>query len=76
MNKPEKIPFLDLITPHEELKEELCAGFEKALMKGAFVGGAAVEGFEKDFAQFCYTETASAWAAAPTPSVSRSWPRA
>ena len=56
MNKPEKIPFLDLITPHEELKEELCAGFEKALMKGAFVGGAAVEGFEKDFAQFCDTE--------------------
>ncbi len=52
----DKIPFLDLITPHQELKEELCAGFEKALEKGAFVGGAAVEEFEKDFATFCDTE--------------------
>jgi len=52
----DKIPFLDLITPHAELKEELCASFEKALEKGAFVGGAAVEEFEKDFAKFCHTE--------------------
>ena len=56
MNKTEKIPFLDLITPHEELREELCASFEKALEKGAFVGGAAVEEFERDFATFCDTE--------------------
>ena len=56
MNKRDKIPFLDLITPHQELKEELCASFEKALEKGAFVGGAAVEEFEKDFAKFCDTE--------------------
>jgi dTDP-4-amino-4,6-dideoxygalactose transaminase len=52
----DKIPFLDLITPHQELKEELCASFEKALTKGAFVGGAAVEEFERDFAGFCDTE--------------------
>jgi dTDP-4-amino-4,6-dideoxygalactose transaminase len=56
LNKNEKIPFLDLITPHQELKGELCAGFEKALEKGAFVGGAAVEEFERDFAGFCDTE--------------------
>jgi dTDP-4-amino-4,6-dideoxygalactose transaminase len=56
MNKRDKIPFLDLITPHQELKEELCASFEKALEKGAFVGGATVEEFEKDFAKFCDTE--------------------
>jgi dTDP-4-amino-4,6-dideoxygalactose transaminase len=56
MNKTEKIPFLDLITPHEELKAELCLSFEKALEKGAFVGGAAVEEFERDFARFCDTE--------------------
>lgn len=56
MNKIEKIPFLDLITPHLELKDELCAVLETALAKGAFVGGAAVEGFEKDFAAFCDTE--------------------
>lgn len=56
MSKSEKIPFLDLIAPHEELRQELCASFEKALEKGAFVGGAAVEDFEKDFAKFCATE--------------------
>ena len=56
MNTIDKIPFLDLITPHQELKEELCASFEKALEKGAFVGGAAVEEFERDFAKFCDTE--------------------
>jgi dTDP-4-amino-4,6-dideoxygalactose transaminase len=56
MNTIDKIPFLDLITPHEELKEELCASFERALAKGAFVGGAAVEEFEQDFATFCDTQ--------------------
>jgi dTDP-4-amino-4,6-dideoxygalactose transaminase len=50
-----KIPFLDLITPHAELREELCASFEKVLEKGAFVGGAPVEDFERDFAKFCDT---------------------
>ena len=53
MKAIEKIPFLDLVTPHAELMEELCASFEKALEKGAFVGGAAVEDFERDFAAFC-----------------------
>lgn len=56
MNKIEKIPFLDLITPHEELKAELCLSFERALDKGAFVGGPAVEEFERDFAAFCDTK--------------------
>jgi dTDP-4-amino-4,6-dideoxygalactose transaminase len=49
----EAIPFLDLVTPHRELKEELCAVFATALEKGAFVGGQAVESFERDFATFC-----------------------
>jgi dTDP-4-amino-4,6-dideoxygalactose transaminase len=56
IEKSDKIPFLDLVMPHQGLKEELCASFEKALEKGAFVGGAAVEEFEKDFAKFCDTE--------------------
>src|SRR5579863_1265511 len=55
MKTNEKIPFLDLITPHEELRDELCASFESALAKGAFIGGPAVEGFEHDFAAFCGT---------------------
>lgn len=52
MKANEKIPFLDLITPHNELKGELCASFADALSKGAFVGGEAVEHFERDFAAF------------------------
>ena len=54
------IPFLDLVTPHHELEEELVAAFRQALHTAAFVGGAAVTGFEKDFAGFCETEHAIA----------------
>jgi dTDP-4-amino-4,6-dideoxygalactose transaminase len=55
MKNTEKIPFLDLIAPHQELKSQLCEVFETALDTGAFVGGSAVERFERDFAAFCDT---------------------
>lgn len=48
-----KIPFLDLITPHAELEEELVAIFRSALKTAGFIGGPMVEGFEQDFAEFC-----------------------
>jgi dTDP-4-amino-4,6-dideoxygalactose transaminase len=48
-----KIPFLDLVAPHEELKEELIEVFRRALETGQFIGGPMVEGFERDFATFC-----------------------
>jgi dTDP-4-amino-4,6-dideoxygalactose transaminase len=48
-----KIPFLDLVTPHIELEEELVSAFRAALRSAAFIGGPAVEGFERDFASFC-----------------------
>jgi dTDP-4-amino-4,6-dideoxygalactose transaminase len=51
-----KIPFLDLVAPHEELKEELCEVFASALKTGAFVGGPMVESFERDFAAFAGTQ--------------------
>lgn len=50
-----KIPFLDLITPHRELEEELVEVFRTALLSAAFIGGPMVEGFERDFAKFCGT---------------------
>jgi dTDP-4-amino-4,6-dideoxygalactose transaminase len=53
MNTTDRIPFLDLVAPHEELKEELCAVFENALKTSAFIGGPMVEAFEQDFAGFC-----------------------
>src|SRR5215475_2528490 len=49
------IPFVDLVTPHEELKEELLHVFQTALRHGRFSGGPMVEQFEADFGAFCGT---------------------
>jgi len=51
-----KIPFLDLVTPHLELEEELVSVFRGALETAGFVGGQIVEDFERAFAQFCDTQ--------------------
>ena len=48
-----KIPFLDLVTPHLELEEQLVSTFRNTLRTAGFIGGPVVEGFERDFAQFC-----------------------
>src|ERR1700746_2229058 len=48
-----KIPFLDLVTPHQELEGELIAVVKQALSTAGFIGGPMVEGFESEFAQFC-----------------------
>ena len=53
MNNPNSIPFLDLITPHVELEQELTAVFQRALRSASFIGGPSVEEFEKAFASFC-----------------------
>jgi dTDP-4-amino-4,6-dideoxygalactose transaminase len=50
------IPFLDLVTPHLELEEELVSIFRSAVKTAGFIGGHMVEGFENDFAQFCGTK--------------------
>jgi dTDP-4-amino-4,6-dideoxygalactose transaminase len=49
------IPFLDLVTLHRELETELVDAFRQALRGAAFVGGAQVEGFEREFAAYCGT---------------------
>jgi dTDP-4-amino-4,6-dideoxygalactose transaminase len=49
------IPFLDLVTPHVELEEELTAVFRRALFSAGFVGGPMVEDFDRAFAEFCDT---------------------
>jgi dTDP-4-amino-4,6-dideoxygalactose transaminase len=51
-----KIPFLDLVTPHRELKEELSSVLVRALETAGFIGGPMVEEFERDFAAYCATE--------------------
>jgi len=50
------IPFLDLVTPHVELEQELTEVFHKALRTAGFIGGPMVEGFEEAFAEFCATK--------------------
>src|SRR6187402_1513744 len=52
----QSIPFLDLVTPHRELEEELVAAFREALRSAAFIGGAQVDNFEKEFAAFSGTK--------------------
>lgn len=49
----EKIPFLDLVTVHQELQNELVDILKTALNSAGFIGGPMVQGFEQDFAQFC-----------------------
>src|SRR2546430_8207502 len=48
-----KIPFLDLVTVHRELREELLSVFETSFDTAGFIGGPVVQGFERDFAEFC-----------------------
>jgi dTDP-4-amino-4,6-dideoxygalactose transaminase len=56
MANPMKIPFLDLITPHQELETELLAVAQKAFRTAGFIGGPMVEDFEREFAAFCDTK--------------------
>jgi dTDP-4-amino-4,6-dideoxygalactose transaminase len=53
MIKTNGIPFLDLVTPHKELREELVDVFNSALDTAGFIGGPVVESFERRFAAFC-----------------------
>src|SRR5258705_10840259 len=50
-NRP--IPFVDLVTPHIELQDELVAAFKTAIRTAAFIGGPPGEGFEREFAETC-----------------------
>ena len=60
MNTDVAIPFLDLVTPHVELEEELTALFRSVLHSAGFIGGPMVENFETAFAEFCDTRHAIA----------------
>ncbi|MGD0214399.1 MAG: DegT/DnrJ/EryC1/StrS family aminotransferase [Terriglobales bacterium] len=59
-NHSQNIPFLDLVTPHVELEQELTAVFQQVIRTAGFIGGPMVENFEKEFAAFCQTERAVA----------------
>ena len=56
MANPTKVPFLDLVKPHQELESELLAVVKEAFSTAGFIGGPMVEGFEREFANFCDTK--------------------
>jgi dTDP-4-amino-4,6-dideoxygalactose transaminase len=49
----ERIPFLDLVTVHRELRDELAGVFTRVMDTAAFVGGPMVQEFEQAFAAVC-----------------------
>jgi dTDP-4-amino-4,6-dideoxygalactose transaminase len=51
MSQP--IPFLDLVTPHKEMKSALLAILDKAIDSAGYIGGPMVKTFEDEFALFC-----------------------
>ena len=50
------ISFLDLKTPHEELREELQEAFTQVLDSGWFIQGKQLEAFEQEYAAYCGTK--------------------
>jgi dTDP-4-amino-4,6-dideoxygalactose transaminase len=56
MSAINNVPFLDLVTAHQDLKEELCGAFRAALETASFIGGPLVEEFELKFAAYCKTK--------------------
>lgn len=48
-----KVPFLDLVAPHDELRNELRDAFERVLDSGCYILGSEVTHFEQEFAKYC-----------------------
>lgn len=53
MTNTAKVPFVDLLTLHKELEAELLAVCKKVFETAGFIGGPEVEGFEREFAEYC-----------------------
>ncbi|HKW34317.1 MAG TPA: DegT/DnrJ/EryC1/StrS family aminotransferase [Candidatus Acidoferrum sp.] len=53
MTQNVKIPFVDLLTVHRELEAELLEVCRKTFGTAGFIGGPEVEGFEREFAEYC-----------------------
>jgi len=56
MTQNGKIPFVDLVTLHRELEGELLEVCKRVIQTAGFIGGPEVEGFEREFAQYCDTK--------------------
>ncbi|HZR56647.1 MAG TPA: DegT/DnrJ/EryC1/StrS family aminotransferase [Terriglobales bacterium] len=56
MNANGNIPFLDLVTQHAQLEDQLIAVVRASLRTAGFIGGPMLEDFESEFARFCDTK--------------------
>jgi len=50
------VPFLDLKAQYKQIEHEVVPLVTEAMENGMFIGGPNVEGFEKEFAEFCNTK--------------------
>lgn len=50
------VPFLNLRSPHEEVRSELQQAFERVLDSGWYILGKEVKEFEREFAAYCEAE--------------------
>lgn len=50
-----KVLFLDLKSPYQELQTELDAAYRRVMESGWYILGEEVDSFEKDFSAFCQT---------------------
>jgi len=53
VSAPKPIPLVDLGIQHQQVADEVAAGFARVIGRGAFILGEEVAGFERDFAAFC-----------------------
>lgn len=51
-----QIPFVDLKSQYESIKEEIDAAISAVISKTAFIGGSHLKNFEEAFANFCNTK--------------------
>lgn len=54
------IPLVDLLAQHNELRSEIDATIKDVIDHSAFIGGVAVQNFERHFASYCGTKYAVA----------------
>ena len=52
MTENSGVPFVDLRIQHEQIAEEVMAGFARVLADGSFILGPAVDAFEREFAAY------------------------
>ncbi len=53
---PTAVPMVDLVAQHAEVQDEIRAGLDDVFASGAFIGGAAVEAFERSYAGFTHVQ--------------------